>query len=187
MGKPPYHNFSETLDRKSSAPKHTRREIFRPNTDCRFCLVANTTTSGAIRLDPASDAEARLAQDDWAEKRYPESDGGQAKGLAVENTQGSYQTGGASSNSGMAPSYATSQYVDAGGPKGRNLTEGGFESNDSKNASFNSEVGTKRDPGRAAELKFQTENADTAGNAAIPAQGAAGDAPYDILQPETSA
>ena len=64
---------------------------------------ANANTSGARRLDPASDAEARLAQEDWEEERrlgagatsYPAAAGGQSKGLAVENTEGSSQTSGA--------------------------------------------------------------------------------------------
>jgi hypothetical protein len=88
-----------------------------------------------------------MAEEDWAEEKglgatatsYPGAAGGQSKGLAVEDTRGSYQTGGSTSNAGTAPSYVNSQFVDVGGPKGINLTEGGFESNDRNNASFNSE------------------------------------------------
>jgi len=150
-----------------------------------------SNTSGATRLDPASDAEARLAQQDWEEERklgarstaYPTAAGGQSKGLAVENTQGSYQTGGTSSNAGTAPSYVNAQSkISPGGPKGKNLTEGGFESDDSKNASFNSDIGSKNDPGRLAEEKIQRENADAAGDAAMPRQkGMSGDNEYDAL------
>jgi len=149
---------------------------------------ANTNTSGATRLDPASDAEARLAQDDWAEEKklgaastsYPTAADGQSKGLAVEDTRGSYQTGGATSNGGTAPSYIDSQYVDAGGPRGKNLREGGFESRDRDNASFNSEIGSKNDPGRAAETKFQRINANSAG---VPPQekGITGDSHFEPL------
>lgn len=148
---------------------------------------ANANTSGATRLDPASDAEARLAQGDWEEERklgaaatsYPSAAGGQSKGLAVENTEGSYETDSAA---GTAPSYVNSQFQDQAGPKGKNLTEGGFESNDSKNASFNNEIGTKNDPGRLAEEKMQRANADAAGDAAMPRQkGMSGDNEYDAL------
>jgi len=151
---------------------------------------ANANTSGATRLDPASDAEARLAQEDWEEERklgagansYPAAAGGQSKGLAVENTEGSYETGGASSAAGTAPSYVNSQFEDQAGPHGKNLTEGGFESNDSKNASFNQEIGTKNDPGRLAEEKMQRSNADAAGDAAMPRQqGVTGGNEYDAL------
>ncbi|KAF8858934.1 hypothetical protein BDZ45DRAFT_673675 [Acephala macrosclerotiorum] len=150
---------------------------------------ANTNTSGATRLDPASDAEARLAQDSWASERsggnYPDSLGGQAKGLAVENTQGSYETGGSSSNAGTAASYVNSQYVDVGGPKGSNLTEG-IEGNP-KNASFNQDIGGKNDPGRLAEEKFARDNAE-GGDAGMPTQkGGLGDNPYDTLGGSTDA
>ncbi|KUJ18392.1 uncharacterized protein LY89DRAFT_733063 [Mollisia scopiformis] len=149
---------------------------------------ANTNTSGVIRLDPASDAESRQAQENWASERsYPDALGGQSKRTAVENTQGSYQTGGSSSNAGTAPSYVNSQYVDAGGPKGKNLTEGGFDEN-AKNASFNQDIGGKNDPGRLAEQKFERENADAAGTAGMPKQqGVSGDNTYDTLGGDTSA
>ena len=82
----------------------------------------------------------------------------------------------------------SSQYVDHAGPKGANLAEGGFESNDRNNASFNSDIGTKNDPGRAAELKFQRANADAAGDAAQPREkGITGDTPYDALDRDESA
>lgn len=157
---------------------------------------ANKNTSGATRLDPASDAEARQAEGDWAEEkklggtgnRYPDAVGGQAKGLAVTDTQGSYETGGASSNAGAAPSYVASQYVDGGGPKGKNLTEGGFESNDSKNASWNQDIGGKNDPGRLAEQKFERLNAGADSTAGQPRQkGVSGDNSYDALGGDTQA
>ncbi|TVY82337.1 hypothetical protein LSUE1_G002496 [Lachnellula suecica] len=150
---------------------------------------ANQNTSGATRLDPSSDAEARLAQDDWAEeKKLSSSLGGQAKGLAVTDTQGSYETGGASSKAGTAPSYVSSQYIDPAGPKGSNLTEGGFESNDKKNASWNSDIGGKNDPGRLAEQKFQSANADVGDSAGMPRQtGESGDNTYDALGGDTQA
>ena len=44
-------------------------------------------------------------------------------------------------------------------PKGRNITEGGFDSDDANNASFTGEIGTENDPGRAAEQKLQRDNA----------------------------
>jgi len=158
---------------------------------------ANENTSGATRLDPASDAEARLAKEDAKEEHklgsgatsYPSAAGGQSKGLAVENTEGSYETGGASSNAGTAPSYVNSQFIkDQAGPHGKNLTEGGFESDDSKNASFNQEIGTENDPGRLAEEKMQRTNADAGGDAAMPRQrGVTGDNEYSALGGDTPA
>jgi hypothetical protein len=148
--------------------------------------------SGATRLDPASDAEARKAQEDWAQEKhygsqstsYPTALGGQK---ASASGLGGYVTGRADTG-GVAPSYVSSQFMDTAGPKGSNLTEGGFKSDDSKNASFNSEIGQRNDPGRLAELKFQRQNADTAGNAALPTQkGGLGENLYEELGRNASA
>lgn len=149
-------------------------------------------TSRAIRLDPAQDAESREAQEDWAEEKklstYPGGLGGQSKSTAVEDTTGSSVTGGSTSNAGTAPSYVNSQFVDKKGPHGKNITEGGFESDDKNNASMNSEIGGENDPGRLAEQKFENANSDAKGNAGISRQtGVTGDSQYDALDNETSA
>ena len=54
---------------------------------------ANKDIAGTVRLDPATDSEARQTQEDWAAEStnssatsYPYAAGGQSKGLAVENT-----------------------------------------------------------------------------------------------------
>ncbi len=87
---------------------------------------------------------------------------------------GSGHTGGEDYRAGAkadpAPTYVTNitgDNMDKGRlkPKGRNITEGGFDSDDSKNASWNADIGTEDDPGRAAELKLQRENAQAAGDA----------------------
>lgn len=136
-----------------------------------------------------------MAEEDWAEekklgaaKSYPDALGGQSKGLAGEDTtgSGSYSTGGFSSDVGTAPSYVNSQYVDEGGPKGKNLTEGGFEGNP-KNASFNQDIGGRNDPGRLAEQKFQRDNA-AGGDAGMPRQeGDIGENVYETLDRDRSA
>jgi hypothetical protein len=68
-------------------------------------------------------------------------------------------------NADPAPSYVANVTGDALSegqlkPKGRNIKEGGFDDDDTKNASFTGEMGTENDPGRAAEQKFQRENAE---------------------------
>ena len=80
-----------------------------------------------------------------------------------------------------APTYIASQYVDPGMPKGKNLKEGGFESDDKNNTSFNSDIGTENDPGRAAEVKFQKTAVSAVGSG--PRQGGlSGDGQYDALE-----
>jgi hypothetical protein len=139
-----------------------------------------------------------MAQHDWAEEKklgaaatsYPDAAGGQAKGLAVENTQGSYETGGASSHADPAPTYvAVPKLVNTGKPKGKNLKEGGFDDDDRFNASLSSDIGTNNDPGRIAELKFEQVNANTTAASAstMPKQHMATDTPYNVLSDEESA
>jgi len=145
---------------------------------------ANEDTSAARRLDPTRDAEARP---DSGES-YPDAAGGQSKGLAVTDTEGSYETGGATSSAGTAPTYVNSQFVDTTGPKGKNLTEGGFDEDDTKNASFNGDIGGKNDPGRLAEESFSQQNAGFSESAGMPIQkGDSGDNTYGSLGGDTSA
>jgi hypothetical protein len=120
-----------------------------------------------------------MAQEDWAEER-------KLGGAAATSYSG--PVNGQDSSAGTAPSYVNSQYVDGGGPKGKTLTDGGFDSNDAKNASFNNEIGTKMDPGRLAEQKMVKENTDAAGDAAMPRQKSlTGDNTFDALEGDTSA
>jgi hypothetical protein len=157
---------------------------------------ANTNTSGATRLHPASDAETRKAEEDWAQEKqhgvqstsYPTALGGQQGGSKDSKAykSGFGASGGAKPDE--APSYVNSQFVDVGGPKGKNLKEGGFTSNDRKNASFNSEIGSKNDPGRLAELKMQRENANAAITTGLPTQkGGLGENSYETLERNESA
>lgn len=64
-------------------------------------------------------------------------------------------------NAGIAPSYTTGLTQNLGNtkPKGNNITEGGFDSN-APNASFNTDIGSRNDPGRAAERSFQQATAE---------------------------
>ncbi|KAL4956326.1 hypothetical protein BDW69DRAFT_158862 [Aspergillus filifer] len=54
-------------------------------------------------------------------------------------------------------------------------SDGSFPSEPKYNASFNSEIGSKEDPGRLAEQKFQRREAETVAAAAAPAQKGTGD------------
>lgn len=67
-------------------------------------------------------------------------------------------------------------------PKGKNITEGGFDDDPSKNASFNSEIGTENDPGRQAEQDLQMKSQAVSGSSA-PKQkmGEAEKSQYDVL------
>lgn len=91
-----------------------------------------------------------------------ESAGGQSK-----TSQSDSATEQSSSHQPQpAPTYVE-PVIDGAGfagsakPKGKNLHEGGFDEGDDKNASFNSDIGTEDDPGRAAENKFSREVAES--------------------------
>lgn len=133
--------------------------------------LANEDTQSATRLGPAPDAEARKARDDWSDQP---SGGYQHQ----QQQQQQYP----STTSRIAP--AGSQK-----PKGKNLTEGGFDDSTSKNASFNSDIGTKQDPARLAENRLQHEMAEVDATAAKgpkdkPEKG--DNQPYSALTEETA-
>ncbi|KAK4993425.1 hypothetical protein LTR50_000355 [Elasticomyces elasticus] len=171
----------------------------------------NTDISSATILQPAPDAEARDAQSGWSETAQLNA----GRNLAKDTSQGptyttpgddkaaalrsgeserggrAYNTvTGSGANVGTAPSYVSASGPGAGGegrPHGKNITEGGFDS-DGPNASFNQDIGGKNDPGRAALGQFQKQQAESGGGAGGgPRQTEiTGDGQFDALG-ETSA
>lgn len=95
------------------------------------------------------------------------------------------------SNVDAAPGYIGSVESEAkktGKPKGKNITEGGFDDDPSNNASFNSEIGTENDPGRKAEADMQ-KKAQSASGGTGPRQapGESDNSQYDVLETEQDA
>ncbi|RDW89894.1 uncharacterized protein DSM5745_01669 [Aspergillus mulundensis] len=163
--------------------------------------TTNTTdTSAATKLPSA--ANARERQEPYGSHQYPDSLGGQPefpgahvpetgyvggpsaakKDLGINKheypaseklTQGKSQA--PASGSGYQTRSATAaqkkqDYSSAAAGQG-----GEFPSDPKYNASFNSEIGSKDDPGRLAEQKFQRREAETVAAAAAPAQKGTGD------------
>ena len=90
-----------------------------------------------------------------------------------------------------APGYVGSVQSEAnktGKPKGKNITEGGFDDDPSNNASFTSDIGTENDPGRKAESDMQ-KMAQSASGGTGPRQapGASDNSQYDLLDTDQSA
>ncbi|MCJ1306651.1 hypothetical protein MMC25_000294 [Agyrium rufum] len=106
----------------------------------------------------------------------------------ASNTANTDNTG-SFENADPAPSYIISQAATGGKPKGTNITEGGFESDDKNNASFNTDVDSENDPARLANQKMQRMNASTTGeHSGGPAEtGTAedGSGAYDALGSES--
>ena len=89
-----------------------------------------------------------------------------------------------------APGYVASVVSDAnktGKPKGKNITEGGFDDDPSNNASFNTDIGTENDPGRKAVGDMQ-KKAQTASGGTGPRQapGESDNSQYDVLDTDQS-
>jgi len=143
--------------------------------------LANTDTSAATTLEPAKDANERENNAEASNKTQSKSSGGVATGSSGSGGgSGGGESG--SSNAGAAPSYVSNVAQErSGGPKGANLTEGGFEG-EAKNNDF--EIGSENDPGRASLGNFQARNADVAGGGG-PRQGEiTGDGQFDALRDE---
>lgn len=117
-----------------------------PNSQPSYSTTTNTTdVSNATRLEPAPDAEARLASSEWSEAEQLNA----GRKLGKESGVGpTYNSVGDSTNQSSEADVG-----DRFAPKGKNLQEGGFDSS-APNASFNSDVGSKNDPGRAALGRF---------------------------------
>lgn len=179
----------------------------------------NTDTSAATTLAPATNAQERDANDaktalqetssstEGSSGTKSDSGSSGAKSDLGSSTQqkppASHTTGDHSgesttaqsssdSSAGAAPSYVSSVASEAaksGKPHGKNITEGGFDSDDSKNASFNAEIGGENDPGRAAENQFQRQTLESGNDAApgVPRQkGVSDDGQFDVLETEQS-
>jgi hypothetical protein len=148
---------------------------------------ANTNTSGAVTLEPAPNAPARQEQKGGDDPTYPEASGGQSKATPVENKEGSYEAGEAMRHFDIAPTYVLSQYIKYRKPKGKNLKEEDFDIDDSKNASFISEIGDKNDPARLAEYQFEQRNCFIPISAGLPKMPIEVDDPFDVLPKDVEA
>ena len=89
-----------------------------------------------------------------------------------------------------APGYVASVVSETnktGKPKGKNITEGGFDDDPSNNASFNADIGTENDPGRKAVGDMQ-KKAQTASGGTGPRQapGESDNSQYDVLDTDQS-
>ncbi|QDS75904.1 hypothetical protein FKW77_002633 [Venturia effusa] len=116
--------------------------------------AANTDISGATTLGPAPDAEARLATEEWGESASLSAS------KSLNETKGQYNTVGGTGSAhtvGTAPSAQSIDVRKGEMPKGKNLTEGGFDQGAS-NASY-ADVESGRNPSRLAELEFEKRNA----------------------------
>lgn len=140
-----------------------------PMSQPSYSTTTNTADiSNATRLDPAPDAEARMASQEWSEASQLNAGIGLGK------------------DAGRGPTWNTPGGVDEGSgewPKGEGLKEGGFDP-DAPNASYTTAIGTKKDPGRAALGKFEEDNTPYAGGEGPKDHELSRDGQYSALKEE---
>ena len=142
-----------------------------------------------------------LREDRERQEKYPEALGGQGNFPDAHLPESGYTggptaakqqlgvggqaaaSGSSAYNAGQAPSYTSD--VTPGHqqqtPHGKNVHEGGFSSNPSKNASFNADIGSDQDPGRAALNRFQRTNAESGPDVGTRQKGVDNQQPYQAL------
>ncbi|KAK5170441.1 uncharacterized protein LTR77_005029 [Saxophila tyrrhenica] len=149
----------------------------------RSVNTATTDTSSATQLDPAPAAEARQASQEWSESAQLNAGSGlEGKGPTYNTAAGgSGAPTGSSGNAGTAPGYVSHPAPVMGDnfqPKGKNISEGGFDEN-APNASFNTEIGGKNDPGRVG---LQQQDVPVSGGAGARQGQVSNDGQYDVLK-----
>ncbi|KAK5124797.1 hypothetical protein LTR85_001510 [Meristemomyces frigidus] len=109
--------------------------------------------------------------------------GGSGSGSENTDPSSSSTSSGGSGTAAAAPGYTSHPAPSMGdsfAPKGQNLQEGGFSSDD-PNASFTTDIGGENDPGRAALQGMQARDASAAGGAGPREGKISGDGQYDTL------
>lgn len=103
---------------------------------------------------------------------------GGSGGLEETANTAATMTGGSSSTPQEDLTTMNSLIGGAQKPKGKNLTEGGFEG-EAQNNEF--DIGSDKDPGRQAVRGFQNQNASVAGGAGPAQSKLNNETPYDAL------
>lgn len=131
--------------------------------------VTNTNTSASIKL-PSTPFGAQR-QDRHEEQKYPECVVGQGNfpGTHMDNSGYAGGSTAAKKEMGIKAGEYSAASGSGGGSQFNEVTDiqaGGLPSDDVKNVSFNSEIGSNQDPGRDAISQFQHSNAHSANDSA---------------------
>lgn len=94
---------------------------------------------------------------------------------------GTNTPGGGVGNTASGRPAAAPHYIDpvlgnfsASKPKGKNISEGGFDFDKAENASWTSEIGSQDDPGRRSEIKFESRSDENPAQAGAPISSTSG-------------
>ena len=180
------------------------------NTDTSSAKVLAPASNAAEREEQESLDQTSGEGKGSRGKRYPDGAGGQAHipGQSLDGKPASGLRGVTGSDNGSdpsenafkgeggtdvdaAPGYVASVVSEAnstGKPKGKNITEGGFDDDPSNNASFTSDIGTEDDPGRKAENDLRKKaQAASGGTGPRQAPGDGDSSQYDVLDTDQAA
>lgn len=163
------------------------------NEDTTNAQTLPPTSSGPNRSDHKTvhslEKDSSRTQDD---RQIKDTTGESISTSHSTSTGTSTGTDNSTGHIDLAPTYISSQYVDGGLPKGKNLKEvtGKFEGEDEnkQNASFGTDIGGPNDPGRISVEEFEERAAGGtgAGLSSVPTQkGDASGTQYDTLEGET--
>lgn len=138
---------------------------------------AKDSSAGSRSKENLDEKEHSGAYDD-------DKDGHQSQKRTGDSSDKPSQTDNSIPQGETAPNYITPVISYGGKPKGKNLTEGGFDDDPSNNASFTAEIGSDNDPGRVSESVFQRQTLSVAGGGG-PRQGSVrGEGQYAVLEDE---
>jgi hypothetical protein len=152
-----------------------------PKDETRKAGTDQTSGSDEINETGKPGTEQASGSDDLADNR--EETGTEPAPGSDDSVDKTRETGSALSRD-PAPGYTThvaSSSALGGKPKGKNLTEGGFDDDASRNASFNPDIKSEEDPGREAIKHFQGVTQSVSGNAGPTEKKISGDGQFDVL------
>ncbi|KAJ5382390.1 hypothetical protein N7517_000301 [Penicillium concentricum] len=153
--------------------------------------VKNSNTSASIKL-PSTPAGYQR-HDRHEEQKYPECVVGQGKFPGTHLDNSGYSGGSTAAKKEMG--IKAGEYSSASGSSGHSqqndvarIQKGGFPSDNAKNVSFNSELGSSQDPARESINQFQRSNAGSAYSSGHPEQKRVDDRnQYDQLESDQRA
>ncbi|UNI17907.1 hypothetical protein JDV02_004214 [Purpureocillium takamizusanense] len=125
---------------------------------------APVTEEGAGYVAPESlAAESSQSGGEFGANRHGHPDSTSPSTAQSGTGSGHDKSPAAGGNAGTAPSYVSNQYTgDSSGPHGKNLKAGGFDDSKVKDGlkmALESDPGSKNDPSRLAEERFELRDA----------------------------
>lgn len=141
-------------------------------------------TEDAKDSSAGSRSKKNLDEKDHSGAYDHDKDGHQSQNRTEDSSDKPSQTDNSIPQGETAPNYISPIISHGGKPKGKNLTEGGFDDDPSNNASFTAEIGSQNDPGRVSENFFQ-QQAESVASGGGPRQGGLrGEGQYAVLEDE---